>query len=134
MFALLLIAFVVFAALTKYTTTSDPAVQAGRAFLTAIAKSDVAAVKRLTDPETATVTSAGRHITGIQFKEFVPFAGANVRQDPVQLYYLDLKMLREKPGIPPRVTDNMATFTLENGHLMYLRRFGTEWKVSYITQ
>lgn len=136
LFAIVILAFVLFSLLSERKAVEQPQMYAARTFLEAVNNHDVEAVKAVVDPDTTQIIATDGIITAVNFKEVSVYEGAYSQTPEARFTYVVLTDMEIVPKAKPVVLpdQNLAYVQLNRRNKVYLRKVGEDWKVFYVSK
>jgi len=132
----ILLAVLLFAAISSYATKTNPAVRVAADFFSALHKNDTAKLQSLTDTDAVKLTLAGNKVVSAIFKGGALYPGAFSRREKTMWSYSEMTHMALNLKVDPVVGEDigMAAVPLTNGAKIYLHRIEGKWKVFYISR
>lgn len=137
-FAAFIILVLALSAVSKKTTTRNPAVRTAQQYLDALTANDAKTITRLSAKNDVVIKAFGDNVVSITFKECFPYSGAFARQPEITWSRMDLENQQIDTNLKPQIQaeQGLATVTLVGGRKIFMRqeKGSEQWKVFYLTQ
>jgi len=134
LFGIVVVALILYTQLSRYSTTTHPAVLATQAFFSAVKNNNAADAIKYLDASNSSLNTAGNNIISLNFKQTMLLTGAFIQQPAVTWLYYDLANMQIDTSTTPHEDEaaHVATVRLVNGDQVFLKKDSTGWKVRYI--